>query len=73
MVTILDEVNGTWHKRSLDTAIKESVSSTVTVCEKKQGSPSYTVGGNVNWSSHYGEQYGGSLKNRNRKKKKKQK
>ena len=24
--------------------------------------PSYTVGGNVNWCSHYGEQYGGSLK-----------
>ena len=25
--------------------------------------PSYTVDGNVNWYSHYGEQYGGSLKN----------
>ena len=25
--------------------------------------PSYTVGGNVNWCSHYGEQCGGSLKN----------
>ena len=24
---------------------------------------SYTVGGNVNWCSHYGKQYGGSLKN----------
>ena len=24
--------------------------------------PSYTVGGNVNWYSHYGKQYGGSLK-----------
>ena len=24
--------------------------------------PSYTVDGNVNWYSHYGEQYGGSLK-----------
>ena len=23
--------------------------------------PSYTVGGNVNWYNHYGEQYGGSL------------
>ena len=28
--------------------------------EKKE--PSYTVGENVNWYSHYGEQYGGSLK-----------
>ena len=25
--------------------------------------PSYTVGRNVNWYNHYGEQYGGSLKN----------
>ena len=24
--------------------------------------PSYIVGGNVNWYSHYGEQYGDSLK-----------
>ena len=29
--------------------------------EKRE--PSYTVGENVNWYSHYGEQYGGSLKN----------
>ena len=29
--------------------------------EKRE--PSYTVGGNVNWCSHYGEQYGHSLKN----------
>ena len=25
--------------------------------------PSYSVGGNDNWYNHYGEQYGGSLKN----------
>ena len=24
--------------------------------------PSYTVGGNVNWYSHYGKEYGGSFK-----------
>ena len=29
--------------------------------EKRE--PSYTVGGNVNWYSHYGEEYGGSLRN----------
>jgi len=29
--------------------------------EKRE--PSYTVGGNANWCSHYGKQYGGSLKN----------
>ena len=28
--------------------------------EKRE--PSYTVGENVNWCSHYGEQNGGSLK-----------
>ena len=28
--------------------------------EKKE--PSYTVGGNINWSSYYGKQYGTSLK-----------
>ena len=28
--------------------------------EKRESS--YTVGGNVNWYNHYGEQYGGSLK-----------
>ena len=28
--------------------------------EKRE--PSYTVGGNANWYSHYGEQYGDSLK-----------
>ena len=32
--------------------------------EKRE--PSCTVAGNVNWCSHYGEQYGGSLKTKNR-------
>ena len=32
----------------------------------EKGEPFYTVGGNVNWHSHYGEEYGGSLKSRNR-------
>ena len=31
--------------------------------EKRE--PSYTVGGNVNWYSHDGEQYGDSLKTKN--------
>ena len=29
--------------------------------EKRQ--PSYTIGGNVNWCSHYGKQYEGFAKN----------
>ena len=32
--------------------------------EKRE--PSYTVGGNANWYSHYGEQCGDSLKTGNR-------
>ena len=28
----------------------------------KKRNPSYTVGGNVNWYTHYGEQNGGSFK-----------
>ena len=28
----------------------------------KKREPSYTVGGNVNWYSHYGKQYGISFK-----------
>ena len=34
------------------------------VCRKENSST--TVGGNVNWYSHYGKQYGGSLKTKNR-------
>ena len=44
-------------KKSTDKNAEESV-------EKRE--PSCTVGGNVNWYSHYGEQYGGSLKTKNR-------
>ena len=32
--------------------------------EKRE--PLYTVGGHVSWYSHYGEQYGRYLKNKNR-------
>jgi len=31
----------------------------------KKREPTYTVGGNFNWYSHYLEQYGGSLKTKN--------
>ena len=29
----------------------------------KKRKPSYAIGGNVNWCSHYGEQYRGASKN----------
>jgi len=32
--------------------------------ERKE--PSYAVGGNVNWCNHFGKQYGGSKKAKNR-------
>ena len=32
---------------------------------EKRG-PSYTIDGNGNWGVHYGDQYGGSLKTKNR-------
>ena len=41
--------------------IKKSTISAGEGVERRE--PSYTVGGNVNWCSHYGEQYGCSLKN----------
>ena len=41
------------HKKNLPTV------NAVEGVEKRE--PSYTVGGNLNWCSHCGEQYGGSL------------
>ena len=35
----------------------------LSVILQTEEAPSYTVCGNVNWCSHYGEQYGGSLRN----------
>ena len=32
----------------------------------REGNSPNIVGGNVNWYSHYGEQYGGSLRTKNR-------
>ena len=43
------------HKKNLQTV------SAVDGVEKRGFS--YTIAGNVNWYSHYGEQYGGALKN----------
>ena len=31
--------------------------------DAEKGEPSCTVGGNVNWNGHSGEQYGGSSRN----------
>ena len=42
--------------------LKNSVSIKAAEEGMEKREPSCTVGGNVNWYSHYGEQYGGSLK-----------
>ena len=43
--------------------IRKSLQTTNAGEDVEKREPSCTVGGNVNWYSHYGEQYGGSLKN----------
>ena len=48
------------HHQKVDKQVDKQVNAGEGV-EKRE--PSYTAGGNVNWCSHYGEQYGGSLKN----------
>ena len=45
--------------------IKESTNENAGESGKRR-KPSYTVGGNVDWYSHCAEQYGGSLKTKNR-------
>ena len=42
--------------------IKKSTNNAGVGVEKRE--PSYTVGGDVNWYSHYGRQYGDSFKNK---------
>lgn len=36
------------------------LSTSVSRKHKEKRQPSYTIGGNVSWCSHYGKQYGGS-------------
>ena len=49
------------------TLVKMAITKSLQIANAGEGvekrEPSYTVGGNVNWCSHYGKQYGGSLKN----------
>ena len=58
-----------WYKRQEDLSKWLSSKNPQTInagegVERRE--PSYTVGGNVNWYSHYGEQYKGSLKTKTR-------
>ena len=60
-----EEIKGRWGITShqLEWASSENLQTTNAGEGVEKREPSCTVGGNVNWHSHYGEQYGGSLKN----------
>ena len=51
----------TWHGSEWPSLRSLQITSAGEGTEKRE--PSYTVGGNVNWYSHCGEQGGGSSKN----------
>ena len=52
-----------YHITPLRTAIIKKLQTINAGVGVEKRDPSYTVAGKVNWYSHYGEQYGGSLKN----------
>ena len=52
-----------YHLTTVRMAIIKKNTNTNVGKDVKKREPSYTVDGNVNWYSHYGEQDGGSLKN----------
>ena len=47
----------------LDTVLSSEVIKMINICPQTKREPAYSVGGNVNWCSHCGKQYGVSLKN----------
>ena len=52
------------HLRPVRMAIMKQCTNNKSAEGVEKRDPSYySVGGNVNWWSHYGEQYGGSLEN----------
>ena len=53
----------TFHLTPVRMAIIKSLQITNAGEGVERREPSYIVGGDVNWCSHYGEQYGGFLKN----------
>ena len=57
------KITMTYHPTPVRTAIIKKNLQTINTGEgMEKREPSYTVGGNVNWYSHYGEQYGVSFK-----------
>ena len=55
------QINTTSHQSEWPSLVSPQVTNAGEGVEKRE--PSYTVGGNVSWYNHYGEQYGGTLKN----------
>ena len=50
-------------KKNIRNEYAENLQTTNTGEGVEKREPSCTIGGNVNWYSHYWEQYGGSFKN----------
>ena len=51
---------GTWYQSEWPSSKNKQIINAGEGVGKRE--PSYAVGGNVNWYSHYGEQHGGCLK-----------
>ena len=55
-----------YHLRSVRMAIIKSLETVSAEEGVEEREPSCTVGGNINWCNHYGEQQGNSLKTKYR-------
>ena len=61
------KITRSYHLTPVKTVIIKTNLQTVNAGDEvEKREPSCTTGGNVNWYSHCGEQYGGSLKTKNR-------
>ena len=60
------ETTKKYHLTPVRMAIIKNPQTINTAEDVERREPTYSVGGNVNWYNHYGEQYGDSYKTKNR-------